>query len=240
MMDYISHYLKDNEIMDYRTQQGFHYDIDSYRFRLIKRFLSKMKEGPFIDIGSGSGRFINDAQREFFSLDISQKNNSSNAIKIEGDILHAPFRSGSFSLITLSQILEHTSSPEDVVSEMSRILKPGGILLITVPFNEHIKKHLCIHCNNLTPENAHLHSFDIEKLSSIAQEAGLNLLSAHPFENRLLYTLHFFSVFKNMPIDIINFIDIFVGNWYNKFNKLFFIAEKRASGSVGRAHPSQG
>ena len=38
-----------------------------------------------------------------------------------------------------NQVLEHVFNPDDFVREIARVLKPGGALLLTVPFvwNEH-------------------------------------------------------------------------------------------------------
>lgn len=239
LKDYVEHYIKDNQEMDYSQESRFFRCIDEYRFRLIRRFLSPLK-GRILDIGSGSGRMLENESARFFSLDISQLNNESRLPKTEGDASGMPFRDSSFAGAVLSEVLEHIVSPKEALLEANRILEEGGRLLLTVPYRERIKMHLCIHCNALTPENAHLHSFDEKTLSKLLQECGFGVKKVLPFENRILYSLHFFSVFRKMPIDFINLIDIIVGTWYNKYNKLLLIAEKRASGSVGRAHPSQG
>jgi SAM-dependent methyltransferase len=40
-----------------------------------------------------------------------------------------------FDIIVLTEVLEHTLNPFDAVSEILRILKPGGKLVMTTPFN---------------------------------------------------------------------------------------------------------
>jgi SAM-dependent methyltransferase len=45
-----------------------------------------------------------------------------------------PFNDGEFDTVILSDVLEHVPQPEKVWREMSRILSPGGIALINVPF----------------------------------------------------------------------------------------------------------
>lgn len=45
-----------------------------------------------------------------------------------------PFASATFDTVLCTSVLEHVHDAEAVVSEMSRILKPGGRLIITVPF----------------------------------------------------------------------------------------------------------
>ena len=43
--------------------------------------------------------------------------------------------SGTFDLLLCTEVLEHTLRPFDAVDEIYRILKPGGIVCVTVPFN---------------------------------------------------------------------------------------------------------
>lgn len=43
--------------------------------------------------------------------------------------------SESFDVIVCTEVLEHTLQPFDAVNELWRLLKPGGIVLLTVPFN---------------------------------------------------------------------------------------------------------
>jgi SAM-dependent methyltransferase len=45
-----------------------------------------------------------------------------------------PFRADSFDSILCTSVLEHVDSAEAAVAEIARVLKPGGRLLITVPF----------------------------------------------------------------------------------------------------------
>src|SRR5262249_4506473 len=45
-----------------------------------------------------------------------------------------PFRDDSFDAILCTSVLEHVDNAEQAVSEIARVMKPGGRLLITVPF----------------------------------------------------------------------------------------------------------
>lgn len=53
---------------------------------------------------------------------------------IQADALHVPFRNCSFDVIICAELLEHIQYPSQVLAETWRLLKPRGILLITVPF----------------------------------------------------------------------------------------------------------
>jgi SAM-dependent methyltransferase len=45
-----------------------------------------------------------------------------------------PFRSNTFDTVLCTSVLEHVDNAEYAIAEISRVLKPGGRLLITVPF----------------------------------------------------------------------------------------------------------
>ncbi|MGD0126618.1 MAG: class I SAM-dependent methyltransferase [Terriglobia bacterium] len=45
-----------------------------------------------------------------------------------------PYDDGEFDTIILSDVLEHIPQPENLWREMSRVLKPGGNVLLSVPF----------------------------------------------------------------------------------------------------------
>jgi len=43
--------------------------------------------------------------------------------------------SESFGLVVCAEVIEHTLQPFDAITEIRRVLKPGGILLLSTPFN---------------------------------------------------------------------------------------------------------
>jgi SAM-dependent methyltransferase len=45
-----------------------------------------------------------------------------------------PFRDASFDAVICSQVLEHVFWPDSFLGELNRVLRPGGRLVITVPF----------------------------------------------------------------------------------------------------------
>jgi SAM-dependent methyltransferase len=45
-----------------------------------------------------------------------------------------PIKSASFDAIVLTEVLEHVANPTRVLTELRRILRPGGRIAITVPF----------------------------------------------------------------------------------------------------------
>jgi glycosyltransferase involved in cell wall biosynthesis/ubiquinone/menaquinone biosynthesis C-methylase UbiE len=52
---------------------------------------------------------------------------------LSGDILKLPFPDASFDKVLMSEVLEHISDDRVALSEIFRVLKPGGILALSVP-----------------------------------------------------------------------------------------------------------
>jgi ubiquinone/menaquinone biosynthesis C-methylase UbiE len=119
----------------------------SYARRDITRDGAKLK-GTLLDLGCGSQpyrQYLRDVVR-YVGLDYPPTRESlANTVRpeVHGDARTLPFADQSFDGVLCSQVLEHVDRPETVVREMSRILKPGGVGLISVPFfyNLHMEPH---------------------------------------------------------------------------------------------------
>lgn len=51
-----------------------------------------------------------------------------------GDIQSLPFADNTFDFVLTTEVFEHLPDPESALSEISRVAKPGGHLVISVPF----------------------------------------------------------------------------------------------------------
>lgn len=171
-----------------------------------------------LDVGCGSAwvaQHYLKKNKYVFSLDISISNPLKATIKytsekhfgITADSYFLPFQSNSFDSIIASEIIEHVISPERFVAELLRILKPGGYLIITTPYKELIRQTLCIHCNNETPVNAHLHSFDENKLISLFDKTTVKKIIWKTFGNKVLIFLRTYVILKFLNFNWWKFVD---------------------------------
>lgn len=51
-----------------------------------------------------------------------------------GDLLKLPFLDGVFDGVVLTEVLEHCADPFKAMAEVFRVMRPGGLLLVTSPF----------------------------------------------------------------------------------------------------------
>ena len=108
----------------------------------INSFSLNKKTAKILDIGSSSGtnlRMLQDLGfKNYHGFDanlLSQKFCQDKKLGqvIIGDICNSNLESGAYDLIIATDVLEHILDDEKAISEIYRLLKPGGIALITVP-----------------------------------------------------------------------------------------------------------
>lgn len=85
--------------------------------------LKLLKKTDFVTVGlDPESRFLLKGKAE---------DNADDFIKAIGE--NIPLYDGSFDLVLLIEVLEHVMKPEVVLEEIVRVLKPNGILFLTVP-----------------------------------------------------------------------------------------------------------
>lgn len=99
--------------------------------------------GRLLDVGCGIGRFLKEAGASYdvFGTEISEyallAANHQAGLKgrlTQADALKGlPYRSGSFDVVTALDIVEHLDRPETFVAEAWRLLRPGGLLVLSTP-----------------------------------------------------------------------------------------------------------
>ncbi len=122
--------------------------------------------------------------REFFrsaiiqTLDIDPQSKASFVADICANN-SALIPSSSFDYILCTEVLEHTLQPFDAIEEISRLLKPEGLLFLTVPFNFRIHGPLP-DCWRFTEHGlrALLKNYDILQLNELPTP-GRDLMPIH-------------------------------------------------------------
>ena len=131
---YTDFYLPDN---DYAAQPD---EVDSYNFARqvcnYERLLGR--RGKILDVGCGNGSFLHYAQTqgwEIFGTDIRI---SSAAKRLrcplwEGQLQEIDFGSARFDVVRFNHVIEHIQNPLDALTRTRELLKPEGVLYISVP-----------------------------------------------------------------------------------------------------------
>ena len=94
-----------------------------------------------MELGSAGGFFIEAARRRGWRVQGVELSPPAARYSIdelelpvfEGLLERAPFEPASFDVCVADNVLEHTTSPADVLAHLYRLLRPGGHLLVVVP-----------------------------------------------------------------------------------------------------------
>jgi SAM-dependent methyltransferase len=111
-------------------------------FKHLKKRLPDYK-GKILDIGCGNSPFkflLDKSKTNYTGIDIENatKFDYYNPDKVIFDGEHIPFADESFDNIISTEVLEHIENPEQIISEMHRVLKQGGEAIITIPWSARV------------------------------------------------------------------------------------------------------
>lgn len=118
--------------------------LASARYLLAQAEKNLGGSGRLLDIGSGRGELLCQAVRagwEAVGIEPSPTfaNRAISELGVEvrrEPVDHCGFPSASFDAVILAAVLEHLYNPDEVIKEVARILRPGGILFVDVPNEE--------------------------------------------------------------------------------------------------------
>lgn len=89
-----------------------------------------------------------------------------------------PFEDSTFDYVWCSEVLEHLFSPLFALKEIRRVLKPGGQLMVTVPYHDRLKNvgiALLAFEQHYDPTYPHIQYFTRKSLANLTQQAGLQV-----------------------------------------------------------------
>lgn len=153
-------------------------DIDRYRYKITSKFLLGRS---VLDVGAYYGDFLKMVKSKYkvYGTDINKEradlvnnNIGSKAAVIDfKDGKLNRFKKNSVDTITCMEVIEHVYDDIEAMKELIRVARLR--VIITVPFNEKIKKEVCIHCGKETPRSGHLHSYNLISINEIEKQVGI-------------------------------------------------------------------
>lgn len=115
------------------------YIMRTYTYEAIKE-AKKYAKGKLVDIGCGTMPYRKELESQlelYVGVDHPQTSKLYSPKRrpdVLADASKLPFDKNTFDTALLLQVLEYVKSPHDVMNELVRVLKPGGILILTSPF----------------------------------------------------------------------------------------------------------
>lgn len=103
----------------------------------LKLINSQGVKGKLLDIGAGTGDFLAVAKSDGWQTVGIEPSAKAKEIAIKKGVNFAQdlasLESNSFDIITMWHVLEHVPNLEEYISELKRLIKPSGTIIIAVP-----------------------------------------------------------------------------------------------------------
>ena len=140
-----------------------------------------------LDLGCGAGRFVAALRRAGAdpvgveiaeaALERARRNAPGEDLRLLEPDGSVPLEHGSVDLVWCSEVLEHVADVGHLLLEARRVLRPGGRLLVTVPFHGRLKGAaiaLGRFDAHFDPEGQHLRFFTRGSLDRTLRDAGFD------------------------------------------------------------------
>lgn len=112
--------------------------IDEIRLHQLLKFCTRLSEDlSILDLGCGEKPYypiFRDKAKLYIGIDWLQSPHPKEKIDAFADAMALPIENSSFDIILCTELLEHTSEPLQVLTEIYRILKKDGYVFISTPF----------------------------------------------------------------------------------------------------------
>lgn len=193
-----------------KTKKSLVYRLKRRTKEAIKA-IEKYSQPPrkILDLGAADGLMLSKIKDKFpksncvgveYSQELIDVNQDKRIKLIQGDVQKLPFKENQFNIVIATAIIEHLSSPQKFLAEIRKVIKRGGVVILTspVPFWEKVAtfmRHL--------PKEEHQHTFTLLRLVKMFEDKGFKILEkkrfmfspiGFPFEEWIEKILRFFHL----------------------------------------------
>ena len=150
--EWVKDYYRDVETYDWvdvaDNLRGLEAFFHRNRARVVRRLIAKyaVRGAPILDAGCGTGLNLRHLTPGSTGIDINPRNvelvarRLPNHRVVRGDVEALPFEANAFGTVLCTEVIEHIPDPSAALSEFRRVLKPGGVLVGSVPARSMIWK----------------------------------------------------------------------------------------------------
>jgi len=160
--------------------------------RVVERAWRASPGGPLLDVGCGGAllaRLLRKRGVPALGLDWSHAAarvawHTNGVPVLRGDLLQAPFRPASLSVLTMFHVLEHVFDPAGFLRHAHQLLAPGGRLVVQVPNAASFQFLLFGDAWNGLDVPRHLWNFRARDLNSLVTQCGFEVVREKHFSLR--------------------------------------------------------
>src|SRR3989338_545184 len=155
--------------------------------------------GRVLDLGAGSGKLLDELKQKGWQVagvDADEKavrlarRRGLKLVKLNQNQIRLPFTDNNFDLVVSLDTLEHVKTDAAAIGEMKRVVKPEGLILITVPANPWLFSYW-------DKMLGHFRRYSKTSLARLIKTAGLRPVFVSFFFSYLLLPVSLIRWFRN-------------------------------------------
>jgi 2-polyprenyl-3-methyl-5-hydroxy-6-metoxy-1,4-benzoquinol methylase len=178
------------ELKDDQASEAFHAREAAMNLAVLRRHV---QNGRLLDIGCSTGLFLKAAraigwagQGLEYSPDSSRIAREVEGLNVKtGELTEDTYAPHSFDVVTMWDVIEHVPDPRRTLQLISRIVAPGGLLVLKTPDADGLFPRWSLmlaarlrYWRHAEPPG-HLFQFSTRTLSAMAEAAGFEVLARH-------------------------------------------------------------
>lgn len=199
MTSYIQE-IHDRSWREVKTDYAFY--RQEQRFGVLKEIITAQSPGTVLDVGCGSGYLAYLLKSESADIRVHGFDISTEALKqataldekyaLNISLDRVPADDRTYDLAVCSEVLEHLVDVRHCLAEIGRVLKDGGILVVTVPNFSYWKFRIDALLGRIpyiVSDEMHLQTFNRGYIASLLGDAGFEVTRVYGIRSRIKHLL---------------------------------------------------
>lgn len=216
--------LREKDERELYSQNPHDYYAITYRRRINKIIKTVIHTKPqkVLELGCAQGNIsLQIAEKNIFTVAVDidirmltyskMKYEKGPIIWIVNNVTTPAFKPEIFDCIILAEVLEHCATPLEILSNVFKMLKKGGILIVTTPngdsklttlpsYSEVKKQYNSISLRQFGPDGEdHLFAFRCSELKSLLKEIGFTIERLETFGHHFLHLQCLYHLRHSFP-----------------------------------------